>query len=242
MFSMSARRVFLVIIIPLLLLQGCAFRPIEDHPARPGEERWKKQDVIGGKGAPGQKTSIRVFHQIGGWPILKTPTGVIMSKLSFGKLDDPTAGQKLIDKFAIGNPVEMVKNNFLREIRPRVKSVNFLNVPQVLSYQAGTLEKLQRTGQTGTILKFFSDDWQIWYFPSSKFHYQMLFSVSAELIRLSDDRVLWTATCTANQDNQETAPTFDELAADNSQILQQWVNDSSARCATQLVNDFISNR
>ena len=67
----------------------------------------------------------------------------------------------------------------------------------------------------------------------------MWFGSSAELVRLEDSKVLWKAGCRADQNDIDTAPTLDELTADNSTVLEKWVQDSSEKCARQLLNDFM---
>ena len=68
----------------------------------------------------------------------------------------------------------------------------------------------------------------------------MLYRAQAELINIDDAKVLWSANCKAHQDNSDTAPTFDELTADNSTVLKKWVTDATNQCSQQLLKDFLS--
>lgn len=215
----------LSVIIIMSLLYGCAGQSVKLTP----QDRAQLIKLQG----------IKTYHQNAGWPTLKTPMGVLASDLTLGLSDDWSAGQKLVNKFNIPDPGQRVKQNFLKQINAGTKAANFVNVKQALTHDEGTTEALKAKYGKGVVLKFSSHIWQIWYYPFNWARYHMWYGSTAELIRLNDSRVLWSATCRADQDNKDTAPTLDELTADNSTVFKRWVEAAADTCAKQFVYEFL---
>ena len=188
-----------------------------------------------------QLKSIKVVHQHAVWPTLKTPMGVLASKLTFGMSEDWSAGQKLVHKFKIKDPSQKVKEKFLMQVNNGSKVAIFNNDNQSLDYEESSIEKMKAKYKRGLVLKFHSSWWEIWYYPEDFSRYQMWFQTRAELVRLDDSKVLWKGRCRADQKDYKTAPTLDELTEDNSKVLQKWVNDATTQCSKQLVKDFLAN-
>jgi len=182
--------------------------------------------------------AINVVHLQSGWPSFHTPAGVLASELTYGLSEDWSAGQKLVKKFNIEDPNQMVKADFLRQIKAG-NVANFVNDAQPLAYKEGKIDRMKAKYGNGVVLKFSPATWQIWYYPFNWARYQMWFGSYAELVRLDDSKVLWNAGCRADQKDSEAAPTLDELTVDNSIVLEKWVKDSTEKCARQLVNDFM---
>ena len=213
-----------LVLILIMLVQGCA-TPSAKLSSQDRADL-KKLDVI------------KVVHLQTGWPSLNTAVGVVASNLTFGLSDDWSEGQKLVKKFEIEDPNQMVKADFLRQIKA-ANVANFVNDTQPIAYDEREMDKMKARYGNGVVLKFSPAIWQIWYYPFNWARYQMWFGSYAELVRLEDSKVLWNAGCRADQKDSETAPTLDELTADNSTVLKKWVKDSTEKCARQLVNDFM---
>lgn len=183
--------------------------------------------------------TIKIIHQDTGWPTLKTPLGVLASDLTAGLSEDWSAGQKLMVKFKVPDPAALTQNKFYKQIsKQRVAS--FKTVEKGHPYDESDIETLQRR-YSGTVLKISPVMMQIWYFPFNWSRYHMWFSQKAELINLADGKILWSSICRSDQNNKETAPTLDELTADNSTVLKTWVNNATSQCTQQLVDDFMGN-
>ena len=183
--------------------------------------------------------SVKVIHQRAGWPSLNTPAGVLASNLTFGLSEDWTAGQKLIHKFGIDDPGKMIKEKFLDQAQVNGSMVNFESSPDSLDNDSGKIEAMKQKYQNGVVLKISSYMWQIWYYPFNWARYQMWYGASAELVRLDDSKVLWSANCRADQNNKDNAPTLDELTKDNSVVLENWMDNSTTNCTDQLMNSFL---
>lgn len=212
----------------IALLQGCAAQK---------KIELKKQD----RDEPKQLKSIKVVHQHAVNPTFKTPMGVLKSKLTFGMSEDWSAGKKLVHKFKIKDPSQKVKEKFLMQVNSGSKVAIFNDDKQPLDYEESSIEEMKAKYKRGLVLKFNSNWWQIWYYPEKFSRYQMWFQTRAELVRLDDLKVLWKGHCRADQKDEKTAPTLDELTADNSKVLQKWVNDATTQCSKQLVKDFLAN-
>ena len=213
------------VLIAFLLLQGCASQAV----------KLSNQDRIQLK----KLKHVKAFHMRSGWPTLKTPLGVLASDLTLGLSDDWTEGQKLVKKFKIKDPSMLVKREFIRQLNHKRKTANFVMVRKPLAYEDREIETMKKKYKKGVVLQILPGTWQIWYYPFNWARYQMWYRASAQLVRLDDSKVLWSAACKANQDNSDSAPTLDELTANKSKVLYNWVNKSSAQCAKQLVNDFM---
>ena len=212
-------------IIVVLLLQGCATQNVKLND----QDRSHLKSL----------KSVYAFHVKSGWPTLKTPLGVLASDLTFGLSEDWTEGQKLVTKFKIKDPSRTLTHKFIRQVNHKKKSANFKAVKNPLSYDDIEPEAMTKKYKKGVVLQVLPGTWQIWYYPFSWGKYQMWYRASARLIRLEDSKILWSAACKANQDHDSnSAPTLDELTADNSQVLKTWVNKSTSECAKQLSNDF----
>lgn len=210
-------------LITVTLLQGCV-----------GNVKLTDQDRAGVI----KQKSIKVISQSSGWPGMMTPVGVVASNLTFGFSDDWTAGHKLIKKFNINDPALLVKDAFIKYINNPQKAGNFISTKNLISSDESSIENLKNKYKSGVILKISPKQWSIQYFPLDWSHYLMFYGANAELIRLNDSKVIWSASCAAHQDNNDTAPTLDELTASNSTVLKQWINSSTSECAQQLVNAF----
>jgi len=182
---------------------------------------------------------VKAVYLRAGWPSIQTPMGVLASNLTFGMSEDWSAGQKLVKKFDIADPSKMAMDKFVAEINRGAKVANFVTDAEPLAYEDRTAEKMKEKFGQGVVLQFSSPMWQIWYYPMNWVRYQMWYGTSAQLIRLDDAKVLWSGRCRADQKDSETAPTFDELTGDNSTVLKAWVEDSTARCAKELIDDFM---
>lgn len=208
----------------ILLIQGCATQSVKLTDQ--GRAELKNLD------------NIKVVHQSAGWPSLNTAAGVLASDLTFGMSEDWTAGHKLAKKFNIEDPGLKVKEEFLDQIG-RMNVANFVNDTQPLTYENNAPEKMKAIYGEGVVLKVSPNIWQIWYYPFNWARYQMWFGASAELVRLEDAKVLWNGACRADQKDDATAPTFAELTGDGSIVLQEWVQDSAEKCASQLIDNFM---
>ena len=227
MFTPSKKSLFSIgAVIVFLLLQGCAAPNV----------KLSSQDRIELK----KLKSVKAFHMPTGWPTLKTPLGVLAADLTFGLSNDWTEGQKLVKKFKIKNPSLAIKKAFVKRINSRKKSANFVNVSKPLKYGEHEIENMQKKYKKGVVLQIIPGMWQIWYYPFNWGSYQMWFRASARLVRLDDAKVLWSSACVANQDTDDPAPSLDELTADKSKVLQNWVKKSTSQCAKQLANDFLA--
>jgi len=212
-------------VIILFMLQGCATQNIKlSDKDRTEIKKLKK---------------VTAFHMPSGWPSLKTPLGVLASELTLGLSEDWSEGQKLVHKFKIGDPSKTLKYKFIKQLNHKKKSANFTVNNTPLVQDDLEIENFKKKHKSGVVLQILPGTWQIWYYPFNWARYQMWYRASAKLIRLDDSKVLWTAACKANQDNSETAPTLDEITADNSNVLKGWVDKSTSQCAKQLVNDYL---
>ena len=220
---------YLAVVTIAVLLQSCATENI----------KFKKQEQVQTKIK--QLKNIKVVHQNAVWPTFKTPMGVLASTLTFGISEDWSVGKKLVHKFKIKDPGLQVKEKFLMQVNKGSKIAIFNNDKQSLTHEESTINEMKAKYKRGFLLKFHSYWWEIWYYPSNFSRYQMWFQTKAELIRLNDSKVLWKGDCRADQADIETAPTLDELIADNSAVLQKWIDDSTSQCAKQLVKDFPDN-
>ena len=226
MIKITQKKIFLsTIALAFLFLQGCATPKVN----LTNQDRMQLKTL----------KSVKAFHMYAGWPTLKTPMGVIASDLTLGLSEDWTEGQKLVKKFKIKNPSMLVKREFIKQLNYRKKVANFVDVRKPLAYKDREIETMKKKYKKGVVLKIQPGMWQIWYYPFHWARYHMWYSASAELIRLDDSKVLWSAACKADQDNKDTAPTLDELTANNSKVLYNWVNNATAQCANQLADDFM---
>ncbi|MCW8824946.1 MAG: hypothetical protein OQK78_00840 [Gammaproteobacteria bacterium] len=210
-----------------VLMQGCGAQNV----------KLSQQDREGLKNL----NTITVVHQSAGWPSFKTPAGVLASELTLGLSEDWSAGQKMVHKYKIEDPSQKIQNKFLKQLNNGSKVANFSTIKKPLGYKEGTIEKLKEKYKEGVVLKFHNHWWQIWYYPTNWGRYQMWFQANAELVRLDDSKVLWKSVCKADQKNSKTAPTLDELTAENSKVLEKWVEDATTQCSDQLVKDFYGN-
>lgn len=226
MLNNSKKILFLFsIVTAFLFLQGCAAPKVN----LTNQDRTQLKKL----------KSVKAFHMYPGWPTLKTPLGVIASDLTLGFSEDWTEGQKLVKKFKIKNPSMLIKREFIKQVNYRKKAANFVDVRKQLAYKDSEIEAMKKKYKKGVVLKIQPGMWQIWYYPFNWARYHMWYGASAQLIRLDDSKVLWNAACRADQDNKDTAPTLDELTANNSKVLYNWVNNATAQCARQLANDFM---
>lgn len=224
MFNYSKKIILIIATITMLsLIQGCA-----------GNVKMSPQD----RAELEKLDKIIVVSQNPGWPTMMTPLGVLASNLTFGLSEDWSAGQKLVTKFKTKNPNQLIKEKFLKNINKKPKITNFDNVKETISHEDSSIENLKQTYKDGAVLKFSRRMWTVGYFMTNWTRYLMLFSANAELIRLSDSKVIWSSYCIANQDDEKTAPTLDQLTADGNTSFIEWIDNATSECAKQFTHAF----
>ena len=89
------------------------------------------------------------------------------------------------------------------------------------------------------ILAIEPSGWNVMYFAANWNRYWMQFYAEGAIVDSESGSEIWRSRCNGNVDNKETAPTWDELNANNRQLLQKWINQGTKICAQQFADELM---
>ena len=188
-------------------------------------------------------SQVRVLYYGDTFPSVKTAAGVATAEITLGVStlgEDWTVGQKMMKKYNVPNPTRTIRDRFIRQVKSESGIKKFVGPNKPANYKTERkVEDLQAKYKTGVVLQVMPGQFQIWYYPTNWARYNMMFTSWAQLVRLDDGKILWKAGCNANQKDKKNAPTMDELTADNSVVLKNWVDKATRECSEQLANSFL---
>jgi len=145
---------------------------------------------------------------------------------------------KLNHKYKLPNPNEIIKNDFVAALDKESKRSRFINVKKSLTVKEASTNSLKEKYLSGYILKFSPILWETQYLAHDRVHYQMLFDAKVELMRIEERRVIWTSTCKTKKDESEKGATLKQLLADDSQVLNNWIEKATQFCTQKFLYDF----
>ena len=104
--------------------------------------------------------------------------------------------------------------------------------------QANAAELSEEFGKR-YVLAIEPSTWNIMYFATNWNRYWMQFYAEGVIIDSDSGQELWRSRCNGNVDDKEVAPTWEELNANDRQLLQEWIKKGAATCAQQLTDDLV---
>lgn len=218
----------LIVIAATLMLHGCA-----SQGGMTADDRVALSNL----------SQVRVLYYGDTYPAIHTAAGVLMLEITVGLSafgEDWTAGQKMMKKYNVQNPMRSIRDGFLRKIKSESNIKKFVgsNKPQT-NFKERKPAVLKEKYNSGVVLQIFPGTMQIWYYPANWARYHMRFSAWAQMVRVDDGKILWKASCMATQKNKKNKPSMKDLTANNSTVLKTWVKNATQECSKQLAESFL---
>lgn len=229
MFNKKNTASLFLIAISTLLLHGCA----SQGGAFTAEDR----------ASLANQNHVRALYYGDTYPSVHTAAGVLAMEITVGLSvfgEDWTVGQKMMKKYNIPNPTRTIRDRFLRQIKSESNIKKFVgsNKPQT-NFKERKPAVLKAKYKSGVVLQIMPGQFQIWYYPTNWARYNLRFNAWAQMVRVDDGKVLWKASCMANQKDKKNKPSMKDLTADNSTVLKTWVDNATRECSEQLAKSFL---
>lgn len=136
-------------------------------------------------------------------------------------------------------PMKVLRNHLVESLTTRgMGQLTATEGP--LGRAAGAQEsvsKLSKESGKRYILTIEPSAWNVMYFAANWNRYWMQFYAMGVIVDSESGKELWRSRCNGNVDNKETAPTWDELNANNRELLQAWISQGTKICAQQLADE-----
>jgi hypothetical protein len=171
-------------------------------------------------------------------PIITTPKGAVAFEFSFGLAGGAEGAYGMLKKYKVRNPILTVRDEFLKGVKADPGLSNFRIHADYLGRKEAKRKNLKNTFKEPYVLHFDPGMWQIIYFLGNWKKYWSQYIASAQLIRTSDGKKIWSGNCVVKKKNKKTAPTLDELKANANNVFSNWANESGPECAGQLLEKF----
>jgi len=212
--SVIAAPVATVVVAGLLLLTGCA-------------GQMARLDAEDRKALSSEPEVHAVHHKLRfGFAVDSTghrATGILVSPLF--AIVGASQGMALEKEFGLEDPAPQVKARLVTALQSDlgVASVRVVDEPPV----DDAVTTLDRQIRTGIVLDVLTLKWGL-------YNARAQYSARARLIRLSDARILWEATCKSVAGAKEPSPEMQALKAKGGELLKAKVGEAATTCADQL--------
>lgn len=203
-----------VLIAGLLLLTGCA-----GQMARLDEEDKKALSSEPEVHAVHHKLNFGFAVDSSG----HRAAGILVSPLLV--IVGASQGMTLRNEFGLEDPAPQVKARLVTALQSDlgVARVRFVDEPPVND----AITTLDREFRNGIVLDVLTLKWGL-------YNARAQYSARARLIRLSDARILWEATCKSVAGEKEPSPELETLKANGGALLKARISEAASICADQL--------
>ena len=93
------------------------------------------------------------------------------------------------------------------------------------------IEELRRAFGNRTVIALKTNTWAVWFHKSEPRRYAFAYRVQAKLLRLEDFKVLWKGECPLRSQDATTAPTLEELKANDGALLKAKSKEVAESCS-----------
>ena len=201
--------------VSILVLSGCATAPMT----------LSEQDS---SAIAGQKLTVIHYEPDPFLPMTNT-------KGAFAVLGVAAAvaeGKTLVKEKGLTDPAIAIKQDLASNLAQRYHFSDVTFVSDTQPYESDPKAVSTMTGNQGVILDVRTFGWGTQYYPF-KTQYKVNYFAQARLINASEGRLISTERCVINQPYSETAPTYDQLMANNAALLKQKLAEAKAECVHQ---------
>jgi len=142
-----------------------------------------------------------------------------------------SAGSTMVEEYAIGDPVLVVKENFMKSLSAGFSGKSITNGEK--EFPTDSLSDLQKAYGDGWLIDFATFQWSLTYYPTDWTHYRVFYSARVRLIDLGNSKVVWAGTCKYDHEQGER-PTYDQLTANKGELLKARLKQAAEECSQEL--------
>ncbi|MHB1955857.1 MAG: hypothetical protein ACYCOU_19165 [Sulfobacillus sp.] len=176
--------------------------------------------------------SVHVRHRI---LLVMTPGKALFS--GFGAYAGVQEGKRWMTKYQVPNPAALVEHELANTLQQRDLIGKVSPAPQGLPDDK--IAHLQKAfGHHGLVLDATMLQWNVMYYPLAFGRYRMMYAERVRLVDLAQGKTVWQHVCKVRTNNSATAPSFDEMQANNGAVLKQFTRKLAQRCTQELANAF----
>ncbi len=158
-----------------------------------------------------------------------TPTKAMFGAI--GAVAMVHSGNQIIEENAVPDPAL----DIVRQLAPlyveRLKTAQ-ARIAKAWKGSDDIPELVQSVKSKGAILDVKTMGWNIGYFPTNWTHYRITYVARARLIDATSGTLIGQAPCTYVSDDESTAPTYDELMADQAALLKSKLATAATSCSS----------
>lgn len=149
-------------------------------------------------------------------------------------------GAQVASRYALDDPSVELKTHFMGSVSSKLGLGTVESLPQALS-SAPEDELITRNKFRDAVLfEFQMVKIEFGYEALSPSRYLLVYKGAGALYKYSETRYLWKSLCEGIYENPSQSPTFDELTANQGQVLKHMVSEATKACANELVAHFLS--
>ncbi len=138
-------------------------------------------------------------------------------------------GKTLIKEKGLSDPAVAIKQELASNLAQRYHFSDVTFVPDTQTYESDPKAVSTMAGNQGVVLDLRTFGRGTQYYPF-KPQYKVNYFAQARLISASEGRLISTERCVINHPYSETAPTYDQLMANNAALLKQKRAEAKAEC------------
>jgi hypothetical protein len=145
-----------------------------------------------------------------------------------------SAGNKIVDENHVEDPTPQLAHAIATDLAV-FDDLTVHESKGVIAKTSDPAELVKLYPGNDLILDVYTTMWSFGYFPTNWSHYKVFYAVKLRLIRASDSKVLAEGFCNrGNEQTADSAPTYDELLANNASLLKHRLGDLSQACGKEL--------
>jgi len=207
-------------LIPLLIA-GCGPRLIKMQP----------EDLAQLKGVD----QFQVVHSEGEQLFVMNPGAAAFGLIGglVGGVVGLQQGKSITQEQQIGDPIVVVKEEFVAGLRREFDLRNLRIVEQALS--DNTVEGLKALFEDGLVVDLRTIGWNLYQPSGFSANYQLGYGAQARLSRLADAKILWQGACLIKGKAFEKLGAF---TASGAKLLKSEAAEVASECAKQLLKQF----
>lgn len=150
-----------------------------------------------------------------------------------------SAGNEIIAKNNVPDPSEAIARGLGKSLTERYGS-QFTPQPITVSTEDAAQLASAANGQARYVLDVQTILWNFAYFPTDWTHYRVMYSAKARLIDTEKKTVVAEGVCKQIPEDNNGAPTHDELLANEATLLKQKLSDAATECVKILNTEMLA--
>ncbi len=159
--------------------------------------------------------------------VAMTPSRGMLGAL--GGIAMVSEGNKLVEEYRIEDPANYIGHEIVSSMRSHL-ALEPVNNTSTMADTKNIAELSSIYGDSDLLVDVQTGAWNFSYFPTNFKKYRVLYNVQLRIIDTRSESQVAGASCKRQLGEQETAPTYDELIANNAEHLKALLRQAADEC------------